>query len=228
MFKWETIFDPAFALEALPDILEGLPLTLALSLSGFLLGIVGGFFLALMKMSPLAIFRWPAHIYTALMRGIPLMVLLVFIHFALPPAGITMTPVMSTVVAFALMSSAYISEIIRSSLDAVDIGQWEAARSLGIRPVSMYRSIIIPQALRIAVPPLGNVMMDMIKSSSLAATISVPEIFNQAKKVGGAEPDYMTAFILVGMIYCVICGVFALVQFLLEWKLNRGWKEKRV
>ncbi|MFX3966600.1 ABC transporter permease subunit, partial [Streptococcus suis] len=84
------------------------------------------------------------------------------------------------------MSSAYISEIIRASLSAIEKGQWEAARSLGLRTNVIYRKIIIPHAFRIALPPLSNVLLDMVKSTSLTARITVPEIFNKAKIVGGA------------------------------------------
>ena len=117
------------------------------------------------------------------------------------------------------MSSAYISEIIRSSLQAVDKGQWEAAKSLGLRTPIIYRKIIIPQAFRIALPPLSNVLLDMVKSTSLTAMITVPEIFNKAKIVGGAKSDYMTVYICVALIYWVICSLYAIGQTRLEQRM---------
>ena len=217
--NWQAVFNPELALEAIPSILEGLPYTLALSLIGFGLGTFLGFFVALMRMSHFAPFRWLAMWHVSLMRGVPLMVLLFFIYFGLPFMGLQLDAITSTIVAFTAMSSAYISEIIRSSLQAVDKGQWEAAKSLGLRTPVIYRKIIIPQAFRIALPPLSNVLLDMVKSTSLTAMITVPEIFNKAKIVGGAKSDYMTVYICVALIYWVICSLYAIGQTRLEQRM---------
>ena len=156
--NWQALFNLDLAIEAIPVILEGLPYTLALSLIGFFLGTILGFFVALCRMSHLWPLRWLAASHVSLMRGIPLMVLLFFIYFGLPFMGIELDAIAATIIAFTFMSSAYISEIIRSSLAAVDNGQWEAARSLGLRTPIIYRKVIIPQAIRIALPPLSNVL----------------------------------------------------------------------
>lgn len=148
------------------------------------------------------------------------MVFLFLIYFGFPfVIGVRLDPLVSSLMAFTSMSSAYIAEIIRSSLAAVDKGQWEAARSMGVRNSSIYRFIIIPQAFRIALPPLSNVIMDMVKSTSLTAMITVPEIFNKAKMVGGSKSDYMTVYILTALIYWLICTLYALVQDKWEKKL---------
>ncbi|MCK3941979.1 amino acid ABC transporter permease [Streptococcus suis] len=214
--NWDAIFDPNLAAEAIPLILEGLPYTLSLSLIGFALGTFLGFFVALLRMSKLAPLRWLAMTHISLMRGIPLMVLLFFIYFGLPFMGLQLDAISASIIAFTSMSSAYISEIIRASLSAIDKGQWEAARSLGLRTNVIYRKIIIPQAFRIALPPLSNVLLDMVKSTSLTAMITVPEIFNKAKIVGGAKSDYMTVYICVALIYWVICTLYAVGQVHLE------------
>ncbi|CRH94134.1 ABC transporter%2C membrane permease [Chlamydia trachomatis] len=219
MINWQAVFDPRLAVEAVPKILEGLPFTLSLSLVGFGLGTFFGFFVALMRMSHIPPLRWLATLHVSLMRGIPLMVLLFFIYFGLPFMGIELDAVTSSILAFTSMSSAYISEIIRSSLKAVDNGQWEAAKSLGLKTSIIYRKVIIPQAFRIALPPLSNVLLDMVKSTSLTAMITVPEIFNKAKIVGGAKSDYMTVYICVALIYWVICTLYAWGQERLEKRL---------
>ncbi len=185
-----------------------------------------------MRMSKFGPLRWLAMVHISLMRGIPLMVLLFFIYFGLPFMGLQLDAITASIIAFTSMSSAYISEIIRASLSAIDKGQWEAARSLGLRTNVIYRKIIIPQAFRIALPPLSNVLLDMVKSTSLTAMITVPEIFNKAKIVGGAKSDYMTVYICVALIYWVICTLYAFGQLQLEnaWRfiknssvlLNRG------
>lgn len=219
MINWQALFDPALALEAIPEILKGLPYTLALSLIGFAFGTFFGFFVALLRMSPFPPFRWLSSLHVSLMRGIPLMVLLFFIYFGLPFMGIELDAIASTIIAFTFMSSAYISEIIRSSLKAIDNGQWEAARSLGLKTSIIYRKVIIPQAFRIALPPLSNVLLDMVKSTSLTAMITVPEMFNQAKIIGGAKSDYMTVYICVALLYWVICTLYAFGQAALEKRL---------
>ncbi len=144
------------------------------------------------------------------------MVLLFFIYFGLPFMGIELDAIAATIIAFTFMSSAYISEIIRSSLAAVDNGQWEAARSLGLRTPIIYRKVIIPQAIRIALPPLSNVLLDMVKSTALTAMITVPEMFNKAKIIGGAKSDYMTVYIVVALMYWVICTLYAIGQDKME------------
>ncbi|MGT2951234.1 amino acid ABC transporter permease [Streptococcus cuniculi] len=217
--NWQVIFNLELAKEAIPKILEGLPYTLGLSLIGFALGTFCGFFVALLRMSRLAPLRYLAMLHISLMRGIPLMVLLFFIYFGLPFMGLELDAISASIIAFTLMSSAYISEIIRSSLSAIDHGQWEAARSLGLKTSVIYRKVIIPQAFRIAVPPLSNVLLDMVKSTSLTAMITVPELFNKAKIVGGAKSDYMTVYICVALIYWVICSLYALGQVHLEKRL---------
>lgn len=217
--NWQAIFNYDIAKEAVPKILEGLPFTLGLSLIGFGLGTFLGFFVALMRLSRFRLIRSLAMLHISLMRGIPLMVLLFFIYFGLPFMGIELDAVTASIIAFCSMSSAYISEIIRSSLQAIDKGQWEAAGSLGLKTSVIYRRIILPQAFRIALPPLSNVLLDMVKGTSLTAMITVPEMFNKAKVVGGAKSDYMTVYICVALLYWVICTIYAYGQLKLEKRL---------
>lgn len=108
------------------------------------------------------------------------------------------------------------AEIFRSSIAAVDKGQWEAARSLGLPLKSIIRQIILPQAMRIAVAPLGNIIIDMVKSSSLAAMITVPDIFQNAKIIGGREYDYMSMYTLIALIYWTFSFTLELLQGYLE------------
>ena len=220
MIKWEAIFNMTIAQKAFPAILEGLPYTLALSLIGFALGTFCGFFVALANMSRHRLLRYLAHTHISIMRGTPLMVLLFLIYFGLPFVGLQFDAITASILAFTMMSSAYISEIIRSSLLAIDKGQWEAAKSLGLKTPTIYRAIIIPQAIRIALPPLSNVLLDMVKSTSLLAAITVPEIFKKAQIVGGSYSDYMTAYIVVAFVYWLICTLYAFGQTALEERLR--------
>jgi len=152
------------------------------------------------------------------MRGTPMLVFLFLLYFGLPNVGIQFTAVTAALIGFSLHSSAYMAEIIRSSLNSVDKGQWEAATALGMSYMQSMYSVILPQATRIAIPPLSNVLLDLIKASSLAAMITVPDLFQRAKIIGGREFDYMTVYILVGLIYWGICLLVEIWQSQLEKK----------
>lgn len=214
--QWQYIFNPSLAWESLPFILRGLPYTLGIALISTVLGIILGFFLALMRMSPTKPVQWLSRTYISFMRGTPALVFLFLIYFGLPFTGIQLNALTSAVICFSLNSAAYISEIFRSSLYSVDKGQWEASKALGLNYRVTMGSIILPQAIRIAIPPLSNVMLDIIKGTSLAAMITVNEVFQNARIVGGREHDYMTMYILVAGIYWAVCGLFGFLQNHLE------------
>ena len=204
--KWHYIFNPELALKGLPTVLQGLGNTLTLSLASFLLATLGGLCLALLRLAPLRGLRAIAIAYISFFRGVPLLVTLFFIYYGLPLMGIVMSA----------FTAAYTAEIIRAGIEGVEKGQWEAAFAVGLSYRQSLRYVVIPQATRLAIPPLSNVMLDLVKSSSIAAIISVPEIFQKAKVVGASEHDFMTMYILVAVIYWLICTAYSLVQAKLE------------
>ncbi|MEN4359054.1 amino acid ABC transporter permease, partial [Streptococcus pyogenes] len=157
--------------------------------------------------------------YISIMRGVPMIVVLFVLYFGLPYYGLELPALLCAYLGFSMVSAAYISEVFRSSIEAIDKGQWEAAKALGLPYALMVKKIILPQAFRIAVPPLGNVIIDMVKSSSLAAMITVPDIFQNAKIIGGREWDYMSMYILVAFIYWLIAFLLERYQEFLENKL---------
>lgn len=148
-----------------------------------------------------------------------MIVVLFVLYFGLPYYGLELPALLCAYLGFSMVSAAYISEVFRSSIEAIDKGQWEAAKALGLPYALMVKKIILPQAFRIAVPPLGNVIIDMVKSSSLAAMITVPDIFQNAKIIGGREWDYMSMYILVAFIYWLIAFLLERYQEFLENKL---------
>lgn len=151
-----------------------------------------------------------------------MIVVLFVLYFGLPHYGIQLSALLCALIGFSIVSSAYMSEIFRSAIAAVDRGQWEAATALGLPKHKVIRHVILPQAMRIAIPPLGNVVIDMIKSSSLVAMITVPDIFQNAKIIGGSKWDYMSMYILVGFIYWTLTFVLERGQSLLEKRLRLG------
>lgn len=218
--QWQYLFNPSLALESLPFILQGLGYTLWIAVVSMIFGTILGFFLALLRMSKLKGLSWPAGLYISFMRGTPMLVFLFILYFGFPFIGIQFKATDAAVIGFSLHSSAYIAEILRSCLLSIDTGQWEASYALGLPHFFIMRKIILPQALRTAVAPLSNVLLDLIKGTSLAAMITVPEIFQQAKIIGGREFDYMTMYILVALIYWGICSLFTILQRSLEKRFS--------
>ena len=214
--QWQYLFNPSLAIESLPYVLEGLWNTLFISFISMAFGLALGLFLALGRSSSNWLLRMPSSLYISFMRGVPILVILFILYFGFPVIGIEFTALQAAVIGFSLNSAAYIAEINRSAINAVDRGHWEASTSLGLSYWQTLRGIILPQAVRIALPPLSNVMLDLIKASSLAAMITVPEIFQHAKIVGGRELDYMTMYILIALIYWAICSVVSILQRYLE------------
>lgn len=214
--KWGQIFDITLAWDNLPFILDGLLMTLSIAVIGMLFGLILGLILAMSRNSRKRIGRWPARMFISLMRGTPMLVFLFILYFGLPMIGIKLTAYTAACLGFGLNSSAYIAEIDRAALNSVDKGQWESARALNIPYISTLFKIILPQAIRIAIPPLTNVFMDIVKATSLAAVITIPELFQKAQIVAGREFDSMTFYILIAIIYWSICVLISYTQDKLE------------
>src|SRR5699024_10482232 len=172
-FDFGGLFDIELALENLPFVLEGLPMTLVVSIIGMAMGLIIGLFLALARSSDKIILRWPARIYISFMRGTPMLVFLFILYFGLPVVGIEFSALSASFLAFGLNSAAYVAEVNRSALNSIDVGQWESAKALNIGYFPTLRKIILLQAIRIAIPPLTNVFLSVVKSTSLAAVITV-------------------------------------------------------
>ncbi|PJM63237.1 MULTISPECIES: amino acid ABC transporter permease [Bacillus] len=216
--QWEYIFNTKLAIESFPYVIKGIGYTLLISFVSMFAGTVIGLFISLARMSKLALLRWPAKLYISFMRGVPILVILFILYFGFPYIGIEFSAVTAALMGFSLNSAAYIAEINRSAISSVEKGQWEAASSLGLSYWQTMRGIILPQSIRIALPPLANVLLDLIKASSLAAMITVPELLQHAKIIGGREFDYITMYILTALIYWAICSIAAVFQNILEKK----------
>ncbi|KYD05777.1 amino acid ABC transporter permease [Bacillus atrophaeus] len=216
--QWEYIFNLKLAIESFPYVIKGIWYTLLISFVSMFAGTMLGLFISLARMSKYALLRWPARLYISFMRGVPILVILFILYFGFPYIGIEFSAVIAALLGFSLNSAAYIAEINRSAISSVDKGQWEAAASLGLSYWKTMKGIILPQSVRVALPPLANVLLDLIKASSLAAMITVPELLQHAKIIGGREFDYMTMYILTALIYWAICSVAAAFQNILEKK----------
>ncbi|MEV3831930.1 amino acid ABC transporter permease [Aeromonas allosaccharophila] len=208
-----------------PLLSAGLIFTVPLTLITFVLGILLGLLVALVRLygpTPLvALVRF----YVWLIRGTPLLVQLFLIFYGLPSAGIVLDAFTAAVIGFTLNIGAYSSEIIRATLAAIPKGQWEAAYSIGMNwPQVMWR-VILPQAARIAVPPLSNTFISLVKDTSLAAAVTVPELFQAAQRLASVTYEPLILYIETAIIYLMFSSVLSTLQDRLERKLTH--KETR-
>ncbi|WP_421383338.1 amino acid ABC transporter permease [Bacillus salacetis] len=220
-FKWEYLFNIEIALDSLPFILEGAWYTIMISVVSMAVSLVLGLFIALARMSRFWVFSILSRLFISFMRGTPLLVILFILYFGLPMIGIELKPLTAAIVGISVHFSAYSAEVIRSAISSVPKGQWEAAETLRMTYWQTMRRIILPQATRIALPPLSSVFMDIIKGTSLAMVITVSEMFYRAKVVVGQTYESLTLYILVALIYWGLCTVVTLIQDYLEKKANR-------
>ncbi len=199
--------------EYMPYFMKGTLMTLGMSLLGILIGVIVGLFIALGKMTPNKLVRAPFTIYITIIRGTPTLVQLFLIHFAILPAIYEdRTAILSAIVMLSVNSSAYVAEIFRSGIESIHSGQMEAARSLGMNKVQAMRYVVLPQATRRVVPPLGNEFITLIKESSLAAMIAAPELMYWGRAAVGKHLVVWEPYITVAVIYLII--VLALTYLL--------------
>lgn len=206
---------------SLPLLEKAIVVTLGLGLGAFVLGSCLGLGIALMRISQIRVLRMIAFAYVSIFRGTPLLVQILLIYFGLPRYGIVLSPIPSALLALTLFSAAYLSENFRAGINSVDPGQWEAANSMSMGRWTCLRRIILPQAVRVALPTMGSRLIALIKDTSLASTITVMELTRVADQVGASTFRYMEMFLMVGLIYWLINQLLTLLQTWLESRMTR-------
>lgn len=216
-----TVFTP----DALAALWRGAQLTLSLTVLASVFGLALGLIAGLGRMSRLAPVRLLAGAYIETFRGTPLLVQLFFLFFALPQiTGVSLPAFNTAVLGLSLFAGAYAAEIIRGSLNAVDRGQSEAARALGLKPSQVLRLVLIPQAARTAVPALGNQFIGLLKDSSLASVITVSELLLTTRGLVSITYQPVPLYLAVALIYFLLSNVAARLFALLERRLNRPYR----
>lgn len=210
-------------IRALPLLEKAVLVTLGLGLSAFFFGCLLGLLIALARISPFAPLRWFAFTYVSVFRGTPLLIQILLIYFGLPSYGIVMGPIPSALLALSLFAAAYLSENFRSGIMAVDKGQWEAAWSMGMGYWKTLFRVVLPQAARIVLPPVGSRLIGLMKDTSLASTVTVVELTRVAEQMGATTFRYMEMFLIVGAIYWFINQVLTLLQTWLESRLSKRY-----
>lgn len=201
--------------------LKGIKITILISLIGVALGSILGAFVALMKLSKIKIISWIASIYIEILRGTPMLVQVFIVFFGITAAlGLDISALVCGTIALVINSSAYIAEIIRAGINAVDKGQMEAARSLGLNYRQTMKSVIMPQAIKNILPALGNEFVTLIKESSIVSTIGVGEIMFNAQVVQGISFGPFTPLLVAAALYFVLTFVLTRIMNMIEGRLN--------
>ena len=205
--------------EFLPILLQGLWLTLLVTAGSLALSTLLGLIWALMRVSGARALRWLAKSIVNVIRGIPIIVQLFYIYFVMPELGVTLTALQAAIIGLGIAYSAYQAENFRAGIEAIDKGQIEASESLGMGWALMMRRVVLPQAVKIILPPYGNTMIMMLKDSSQASTITVAELALKGSLIAASTFKYTTVFTLVAALYLVMSIPLILLV---------GWLERRM
>ena len=214
--SWDFIFRSG------PYILQGAGITVLISLLAMALAIVLALLGALGRLSGNAIAYSLASLYVSLVRGTPLLVQIYFIFFALPSAGIILDAIPSGIIALGFNYGAYMTEIFRAGIQAVPRSQREAAEALGMNERLAFRRIVLPQAVRIVIPAIGNDFVSMIKDSALVSTIAIQELLWRATRIGRSDHQVLAAITIAALVYWGLTIVFSFFQDKLEQRMARG------
>jgi len=206
------------AVEFMPILLLGVKLTIMVTVGSLVLSTVLGLVWALMRVSGVRALSGTAIVIVNVIRGIPIIVQLFYIYFVLPEFGITLSALEASIIGLGIAYSAYQSENFRAGIEAIDRGQIEAAHSIGMGWALTMRRVVLPQAVKIVLPPYGNIMIMMLKDSSQASTITVAELALQGKLIASSTFKNMTVFTLVAALYLAMSIPLILMV---------GWLEKR-
>lgn len=215
--------DFAQFIPSLPYILKGITVTLQIVIVAGILGFVLGTILSLLKISKLSFLGWIADAYTSIFRGTPMILQLMVIYYGSPQLiGYQIQPYTAAVLSFGLNSGAYVSEIIRAGILAIDKGQQEAALALGVPYGKMMFDIILPQAIKNILPALMNEFITLTKESAIVTSIGVMDIMRRSYQVGAEKYSFFEPLIIAGVIYYLMVMVLTFLGKALERRMRRS------
>ena len=195
--------------------------TIPLSLASFTLGLLLAILVAMMRISKSSLARGVARTFVSIIRGTPLLVQLFVVFYGLPTIGVLLDPWPSAIIALSLNVGGYASEVVRAAILAVPKGQWEAGYTIGMSNAQTLRRIVLPQAARVSVPPLSNTFISLVKDTSLAAAITVPELFRAGQQIVATSYEPLILYIEVALIYLAVSSILSSLQVRLERRLSR-------
>lgn len=221
VWDWSVFFDTLIN----PGILRGVWTTIWLTMVTLVLAIIVGTIVALIGRIERLPAQWFYQGYVAFFRATPLLVQLVFLYSALPQMDIRLTVIQAAIIGLTLSESPYVAEIVRSSISAVPPAQWEASRAIGMRPFTIMRTIVFPQALRIAIPPLGNEFVRQLKNTSLVSVISMTELFRATDNVIQNNFRVLEALTVATIYYLLLTALWTFLQQAFEKRNSRWFSE---
>ena len=213
--------DFSVAIRGLPFLLKGLAVTLLLTVSSATLALALAQVLALMRLSKARWLRWPAQAYIDFIRGTPLLIQLFALYFGAPQLGIPLSPIAAGILGLGLNGAAYVAEVLRSGIVSVPTGQWEAGRALGMNRLLVLRRVVLPQAYRVALPPLTGSFVALLKDTSLVSTITVVELTRQAQTQIGSSYRAIELYTMAAILYFVLTYPILKLADRLETRLAR-------
>jgi His/Glu/Gln/Arg/opine family amino acid ABC transporter permease subunit len=222
MWDFLTEFVPTY----LPRLLKGVPVTLELSFCSMAIGVVIGLTCAIAIQTRNRFACWTVRVYVEICRDVPTIVILLFIYFALPLYGISLPAFWAGVVGLSIVLGAYLSEVFRAAIEAIDPGQYQAGMALGLGRAVIYWKIILPQAMTIAVPTLGGYFISLLKDCALVSFIAVEELLRQGKYIIAENFRSMDTYLLIGIVYFVLSFTSARVIKRLEIWLRPAYLRK--
>jgi polar amino acid transport system permease protein len=208
--------------EFLPILLQGAGLTIVVTVGSLLFSTLLGLVWAMMRVSGIPVLSWIAKSVVNVIRGIPIIVQLFYIYFVLPDFGVTFTALQASIIGLGIAYSAYQAENFRAGIEAIDKGQIEAAQSIGMGWAMTMRRVILPQAVKIVLPPYGNIMVMMLKDSSQASTITVAELALQGRLIASSTFQNSTVFTLVALFYLTMSIPLILLVGYLERRFGKA------
>lgn len=217
----ETFFNWSVFVSSFPLLLSGLKVTLLLGTVSIVSGLVLGLLVALIRIYAIRPASIAAKIYIDVFRSIPLLVLLIVVYYALPFVGLRLSPFMSAALALTLVSCAYTAEIFRAGIEAIPRGQFEASHALGLRYRHMMSDVILPQAVRIVIPPLTNNCINVIKDTALASVVAMPDLLKQATQAQALEAN-PTPLIVAALLYIALLWPLVILVGRLERRFRQG------
>ncbi len=221
------LFNPQVAIANVGPLLGGLSITVELTLVVTMLSLIFALFVALAGMSRIAPLRWLVKAYLEIIRGTPLFLQLIYVYYVLPSIGIRLDPFSAGVLALTLNYSAYMSEVYRGGIQAIPRGQHDAAAALGMTHALAMRRIILPQAIRIIIPTLGNYFIGLFKDTALASAISIQELVYTAQVRAALSFQYFTLYTVVAAMYLAVSFPAARLVGYLERVTRSGYRRRR-
>lgn len=212
---WQLLLDSFWQI-----LLPGIRVTIPLTLVSFSLGLIIALITAMVQVANIPVVKQIARFYVWVIRGTPLLVQLFVIFYGLPSVGIILDAIPSAIIVFSFNTGAYASETIRAAIEAVPVGQIEAGYCVGMNYLQIMGRIVLPQALRTAFPPLSNSLIGLVKDTSLAANITVAEMFLAGQRIAARSLEVMAIYCEVAFIYLLFCTVLTKLQTYCEKRMK--------